>query len=196
VNTPARSCRWARKRLDAFAGGDLGGRPAARMRLHLRGCRSCRSEASAWLQARKALVDGALCGLPASVDEEFFDRLHRQVLAEVAAEPGCGASPHPRAWHRWQVAVAAAVLIGAGWWLVRMLPQHDLLHRPPLATGVRLPSPGRDMRPLADKESVDVDSEGQGLMGRLKLRTLELDSEPAPPSNRRAGAASNPQDRR
>ena len=192
-----RSCRWAKKRLDAFPGGDLADRSAARVRLHLRGCRSCRSEASDWLRARKALVDGALCGLPASVDEEFFDRLHRQVLAEVAAEPGCGASPRRRAWHRWRLAVAAAVLVGAGWWLVRSLaPENDLLHRAPLATGGSLPFSAPGMRPLADKESTDVDSEGQGLMGRLKLRTLELDSEPAPPSRHRAGAAANPQDRR
>jgi Putative zinc-finger len=192
------SCRWAKKRLHAFAGGDLPARAAARLRLHLRECQACRGEASGWLQARKALVDGALCGLPASVDEAFFDRLHRQVLAEVAAESERSEVARVRTPAWWRLAAAAVLLIGAGWWSVQLLaPDNDLRHRPALPAGGSQSFAGPGLRPLAEQEwSTETDSDGQGLMGRIKLRTLELDTEPAQANKRRAGPAANPQDRR
>lgn len=186
--TAARSCGWAKKRLHAFAGGDLDARTCAQLKQHLRGCPGCRGEAKGWLQARKALVDGALCGLPASVDEAFFDRLHRQVLAEVASVGPVPAAPAPP-FARWRLAAAAVLLVGTGWWSVNLLaPGWSQFRDGPPVVKTSLPgftTPG--VRPLAEEDWGDGGN--QGLMARIKLRTLEREMDPAEVRRRKPAAS-------
>jgi hypothetical protein len=187
-----RSCRWIRRRLSAFAGEDLGAVETGGVRLHLRACSTCRAAAGGWLRARRRLQESAAAAAPASVDDAFFARLHAEVISAVAQEP----IPEPRDW-RWRgrlrIAAAAALLFGLGLWSVQVIAPTNpgLLERPALRGESGDPESvgaGTGMRPLGSERGVDLDSDSHGLMGRLRLRTLEQEVlEPwrlRPPSER------------
>lgn len=179
-----RRCRWTRKRLSAFAGGDLSAGGVAAVRAHLVACPECRCELGGWLRARKALRPDGLDGVP-DVDGAFFADLHADIMARVGEQPmgqvAASGSPVRR---RWLAAAAAAVLLFAiGLWSVQAWsPRHGMLDRSPMPmAGTAGPpghAPGSGLQPLGgDVElSWDGTGEGHGLMGRLRLRTLERES--------------------
>lgn len=190
------SCRKVRGQLPWFAGGELAAADAAAVRAHLCACQPCRTEASALVRSVRALRAANDAVLP-GVDDAFFARSHRAVLARVAAEAdaagGTAASRAPRL--RWLPRVAAAAALFAfGLWLARPAQVPSLLERPAVApylgTGVRaVPWAGpRAMQPLSFDTREEVP--GRGLMGRLVLRTLEdFEGTLVPPPPRRKNAA-------
>jgi len=176
-------CRRTLGRLPLFVGGDLDERVARVVSAHLRGCPTCRREASAQLQAKNALADAVAATVVPGVDEALFVALHERVLERVATvEPAA-----PRQWgRRAAIAVAAGALFGLGWLAAR--PDGGLLDRTPIHAagaahrgsdsfgGATLQPLGHDVVWQFVRHAEASDSSGLGLMGRLMLRTLEDDA--------------------
>jgi len=167
----ARACRRAQRSLPAFVAGDLLAAEAVPVQQHLRGCNGCRALAGAQLRAMQALRAGVTVELPLAEDE-FFDRLHADVLDQVAALP----VPEPAATRpllQRLVSVAAAMLLFAlGAWFVRAGDGNRLQLGPPL-------HPGIGAQPVTDSigwpalpRSLGHDGLGHGMQGRVELHDL------------------------
>ncbi len=190
-------CGWVAPRLSAFAGQDLPVAERAAVRLHLRDCAPCRTAAGGWLRAREALREGLQAPVP-GIDDAFFARLHRDIVAqERDREPTAASRPLPGRWRRAVAGLAALLLVGAGVWIAQAADGHGLLDRDPVTAspvaGTTRPRPaqapgarGPAMRALGAEDALwesldgdptaewgDLDADSAGLMGRMKLRTLE-----------------------
>ncbi len=205
------TCELLRTALPLFVGDDLGrdaaGLERARLvREHLMQCPSCRRQASALQQARKALQQFGHA-TPSGVDEEFFAQMHTQVLA------GTVHAPIDAAWRggAWgdrlragkallkfaAMSCAAGLLFALGFWFVDLQRGDSVLHRPPLVldasvdegggrAGLARAVPyagGRVELKLLGYE--DGGAVGQGMAGRLELRLLG--DEARLPARRTAG---------
>ncbi|MGE3171213.1 MAG: zf-HC2 domain-containing protein [Planctomycetota bacterium] len=176
-------CERARQQLPEFVAGDLEAARAELLRGHLRGCHECRRSAGEQLQAARALRRAVCATIVPGVDDALFLDLHERVLNRVAGEE----PPRPRGagglmrGGRAAAVVAASVLIACGWMLARPGAGAGLIDRSPIRGGggaaAAVPVRGPAMQWLSH-ESVStadpaVGGSGQGLMGRLSLRTLE-----------------------
>jgi hypothetical protein len=169
------SCAKVQRLLVDFVGDDLSLRIAAPLRAHLQACNGCRGLASQQLQVQRALRTGVAAPVP----ESLFEELQTAVMAAVAQEPLPRLEPRRR-WRAASVA-AAALLFGGGLLLAR--PGIDPFWRAPIDTVqgalplVQPYGPGAaaTLRPLSNDYSSAMPGAGQGMMGRVTLRTLELD---------------------
>jgi len=178
------TCRRVRDELPWFVGGDL---PAERERAaadHLRDCCACRRQAAALQQSRKAL-DEAGRVVPGGVDEPMFTAMQASIVAAVGREEAgamrgeAGGAP----W-RWAQVLAAAAMFLFGWWLVDTEAVSPVFGRPPIAGPIggvakAVPYAGHrvELQPLGDEWKPATggaeNGVGPGMMGRLRLRTLE-----------------------
>lgn len=174
------TCAEVRGHLEWFVGGDLDACSLAAVRSHLRDCQACRSVAGSLHRATCAVRALADAPHPA-VDDSMFTAMHAEVMAAVAAEAG-----RERSWpKRLLPLVAAVVLFGLGWWLVRGSDDGSVFVRPPIMamTGTEGPAkavpwagPRVPLRSLGEESDSDAPADGSfgpGMMGRWHLRTLE-----------------------
>lgn len=189
-------CVAVREQLPWFAGGDLDALAAAAVRAHLIACPVCRAEASALQQSLGALRGLGDAGAP-GVDETWFASLHRSTVAAVAAAAAPAARP-ARSRRLW-VSLAAAVLVGLGFWWSQDRWSTSVWRRAPLATpvvdqAIVVPwaGPRVELRPLGDEApwygSGAESGHGPGMMGRGWLRGL-VDVRVPPPAEPDAAAA-------
>lgn len=186
----------ARRWLPEFVGGDLDAARSAAVRSHLVACSACRREAAALQQSLKALRGGGR-DLVAGVDEAMFATLHADVCAAVAAER-LPASPGSHRWLWFGTLAAASFLLG---WLTMVETRPQALVREPIfrvsdgSMSDGRGDPGRSkhrgdlqpfrtatpavLHPLGYPGGAEDDvlrggrGAGVGMMGRLRLRTLE-----------------------
>lgn len=178
-------CERARQQLPEFVAGDLEAAGAELLRRHLRGCHECRRSAGEQLQAARALRRAVCATIVPGVDDALFLDLHERVLTRVAGEE----PPRPRGaggvlrGGRAAAAMAAGVLIACGWMLAQPGAGTGLIERSPIRGGsggaAAVPVRGPAMQWLSHESMSGAEpagalgGSGQGLMGRLSLRTLE-----------------------
>ncbi|GAB4152128.1 MAG: hypothetical protein Fur0037_20890 [Planctomycetota bacterium] len=178
------SCARCRDRIPEFVAGELTGPKALALRGHLMSCIDCRREASAHLRAHgalRSLRDESIVG------EEFFEDLHRSILAAIQdSRPGAEGTRSGGPWrHRLQRAsglLAAMALFALGIWTVRFSDGRE----PPGRGGERAGVPalpldgGPVLRELGSfAEGIDPALWApslRGMMGRAMLpRFVEVD---------------------
>ncbi|MFY9343979.1 MAG: zf-HC2 domain-containing protein, partial [Planctomycetota bacterium] len=112
------SCAAVRETLPWFVGGDLEPRRAGAVREHLVHCRLCRSEAAALQQGVQRLQQAGSEPV-AGVDDSFFADLQRRIVDEVRAAEAPVAAARGGAPASVWLALAAVLLVAAGFWVGR-----------------------------------------------------------------------------
>jgi hypothetical protein len=154
------TCRSFRKSLPLFAGGDLSGRKAERMRAHLAACAVCRRDAAEFEAALETARSWARTdGVPAWTEAEW----RTAVRSATAARPLVRKSP--RYVRRFRPVLAysllAVAVVGAS---VLLKPRV----RPPIPlAGISQPVPGPLLRQPAGPHLTSVRFAAKG--GRLEV---------------------------
>ena len=198
------SCPSVLELLPWFVGGDLDATHSEAVRVHLRGCSSCRREAAALQQATKALqaVREAMESPPPGskalgvAEEPMFAAMHDSIVQAVRTEAArIDAAPRPTLATRWLPLAAALMLVAVGWWWMRGPASLSVMQRRaidmPLVDDsfvrvVPWAGPRVPLQPLGftvpPSEEGAESGVGQGMMGRCRLRDRadELSAAPVP----------------